>query len=182
MKERWLLLLLGAWGMGSLVLLFVAPTNFRLIDELLAHSGSQSFHSVVERVGHDATRELLRYLSSELNRKFFLLWNVVQVGLSVALVWLSRALPAARRVAAALLVAAALVGVLLIVQPLITRLGRSLDFVPRQPPPPALAQFQLLHVAYTVIELLKLVALALAALWSLRAAPRAAATASPGAG
>lgn len=178
MKDRWVLLLLGAWSMGSLVLLFVAPTNFRLVDELLSHSSNQSFRGLIERVGHDVTRELLRYLSSELNRKFFLFWNVVQLGLAVALVWLSRGLPAARRTSTALLAAAALVGVLLLLQPWITRLGRSLDFVPRQPPPPELGQFQLLHVAYTALELLKLVALALAALWSLRAAPRVAATAS----
>ena len=171
MKERSALLLLGAWVMGSLVLLVVAPTNFRLIDELLAHSDNASFRALVERVGHHEARELLRYLASELNRKFFLLWNMAQLAIAVALVAFSRPLPGGRRVRGALLTAVALVVLLLALQPMITSLGRSLDFVPREPPPPELARFQMLHVAYTVIELVKLVCAGLAGFWLLRAEP-----------
>jgi hypothetical protein len=177
MKERSALFLLGAWVMGSLVLLVVAPTNFRLIDELLSNSENASFRGLVERVGHDVTRELLRYLSSELNRKFFLLWNVAQLCIGIALVGFTRGLPGARRVHAAVQVAMWMVALLVILQPMITAFGRQLDFVPRDPPPPELARFQLLHVAYTVIELLKLVFAGLAGFWLVRAAPS---EASPG--
>ena len=47
-------------------------------------------------------------------------------------------------------------------------MGRSLDFVPRDPPPPAMATFGLLHAAYTVLELLKGGAALLAAAWLIR--------------
>lgn len=174
MKERSALILLGAWMMGSLVLLVVAPTNFRLIDELLARSENASFRGLVEHVGHDPARELLRYLSSELNRKFFMLWNVAQLAIAIALVAFSRTLPGGRRVRSALLAAVALVLLLLVLQPMITSLGRALDFVPREPPPPELARFQMLHVAYTVIELVKLVCAGLAGFWLLRAEPASA--------
>jgi hypothetical protein len=36
-------------------------------------------------------------------------------------------------------------------------LGRSLDFVPRDPAPPGMSRFWVLHAAYTSLEMLKLV-------------------------
>jgi hypothetical protein len=168
MKERLALCLLGAWSMGSVMLFVVAPTNFHLIDELLVGSDNPSFRALVDDVGRARTRELLRYLSSELNREFFWLWNVGQValaGLVLALSW--RASP--HRVRHTILAAALLVALLLIVlTPMITNVGRSLDFVPREPPPPQLARFGLLHVLYTGLDLAKLACLALATFWLLR--------------
>ena len=40
--------------------------------------------------------------------------------------------------------------------PAIVTLGRSLDFVPRQPAPPGMSRFWILHAAYTSLEMLKL--------------------------
>ena len=40
--------------------------------------------------------------------------------------------------------------------PAIVSLGRSLDFVPRDPSPPGMQRFWLLHAAYTSLEMLKL--------------------------
>src|SRR6187401_347674 len=88
MKSRWALGVLGAWLMGSLLMFMVAPTNFRLIDELLAHSSNASFHALVERDGPATARALLRYLASELNRTFFLRWNITQAALGAALIYL----------------------------------------------------------------------------------------------
>jgi hypothetical protein len=170
MKERWSLFLLGAWLMGSVILFVVAPTNFRLIDELLQHSDNPSFRATVQQVGPGPSRDLLRYLSSELNRDFFLRWNVLQTSIGAALLALSWRPPAERRVRNVVLVATLLVaGLLLVLTPLITGVGRALDFVPREPPPPDLGRFKLLHVAYTAIELVKVGCVALAAFWSLRA-------------
>ena len=156
MRARWTACLLGAWLMGSLMMFVIAPTNFRLIDELLASSGNASFHGVVERAGATPARELLRYLASELNRTFFFRWNVAQVLLGVLVLWL---LPRAARDRAAwwlaLAASAIAVSLLGVFTPLITSLGRSLDFVPRSPAPPELGRFQLLHVAYTALELVK---------------------------
>jgi hypothetical protein len=169
MKDRWLSCLLGAWVMGSVMMFVVAPTNFRLIDELLHTSSNASFHTLVDRFGSAPVRELLRYLASELNRTFFLRWNVAQLAIGAASCWLAWRLGVERRVRFALLAATLLVvGLLGAFTPLIIQLGRSLDFVPRDPAPPQLARFQLLHIAYTGIELIKLASVGLAAFWLLR--------------
>lgn len=158
--------------MGSLLMFVVAPTNFRLIDELLNGSSNASFRALVDQVGSAPVRELLRYLASELNRSFFLRWNVLQLVLGAAACWLAWRSLAERRVRLTLLAATLMVALLLgAFTPLITSIGRSLDFVPREPAPPELARFQLLHVAYTGIELTKLVCVALAGLWLMRRSP-----------
>jgi hypothetical protein len=41
--------------------------------------------------------------------------------------------------------------------PSIVTLGRSLDFVPRDPAPPGMSRFWVLHAAYTSLEMIKLV-------------------------
>lgn len=156
MKARWVLAVLGAWLLGSLMMFVVAPTNFRLIDELLMGSNNAAFHALVERLGPGEVRELLRYLASELNRTFFLRWNIAQLllgALALGLLPRRSAEPWPWRLALAATLLA--LGLLAVLTPLITSLGRSLDFVPRTPPPPELARFQALHVAYTALELIK---------------------------
>ncbi len=49
--------------------------------------------------------------------------------------------------------------------PQILSIGRSLDFVPRDPPPSELATFGFLHATYTSLEMLKLVAGIVATMW-----------------
>ena len=56
-----------------------------------------------------------------------------------------------------------------IVTPQIITLGRSLDFVPRVPPPPEMGRFGILHAAYTGLDGIKLlIGLALLARWIVR--------------
>jgi hypothetical protein len=50
-------------------------------------------------------------------------------------------------------------------QPEITAVGRGLDFVPREPAPPALSRFWVLHGAYTVLELVKLLIGVVVTVW-----------------
>ncbi len=170
-RERWAVLLLGAWAMGSVVMLGVAPTNFRVVDELLQGSSNPAFRALVEELGPARARELLRYLSSELNRHLFLAWNVAQAGLGLGALLLVRNLPVRRTVPVATRSAFAIVVGLTALTPLITQLGRALDFVPRQPPPPELARFTQLHVGYTFAELVKLVLVALAVIQLFRSSP-----------
>jgi hypothetical protein len=185
MKDRLAALLSGAWLMGSLMMFVVAPSNFHMVDELLAHSHNQSFRSLVEQLGSGATRELLRYLASALNREFFERWNVVQALLGVELCLLVTRRPGKgisraaifderwRSVRLPLVLATAIVVLLLAwAVPEITRLGRSLDFVPREPPPPELASFKRWHVAYTVLDGLKVGCVAVAAFWLTRGSSR----------
>jgi hypothetical protein len=156
MRPRWAMLVMGMWIAGSLAMLVVATQNFRTVDRLLAASTNATFSSQVKTIGQPAARELLRYLSSELNRLYFQIWNVTQVVLGLIALWLTwRSAATARWGVVAMLVVVAVMTVWL--QPEITAVGRSLDFVPREPPPPALGRFWVLHGVYTALELGKLV-------------------------
>ena len=160
--------------MGSVIMIMVATRNFRLVDELLQSSPNPQFQSFVQRWGAAPTRDLLRYLSSELNREYFQHWNIAQLALGAGTLLLlprraagdGAAERGVRRVIGLSwgLVIAMSVGL----APRIVAVGRSLDFVPHEPAPPALQQFWVLHVSYTVIELVKLGLLGLAAFWLAR--------------
>ena len=56
--------------------------------------------------------------------------------------------------------------------PAIVSLGRELDFVPRDPAPPGMSRFWVLHAAYTSLEMLKLLVGAVVAFWIVRSASR----------
>lgn len=152
MKERWALVALGAWLMGSVAMIVVATKNFHLVDQLLQSSGSVPFRALLRSLGAGALRDLLRYLSSELNRTYFLLWTSTQLLLALAC-----RLLAARDRRVWLTLALIIAGVELALTPWITQVGRTLDFVPHEPPPPELATFWKLHVFFTVADVLKLI-------------------------
>ena len=76
--------------------------------------------------------------------------------------------PAAKGVIAML---AIVVLMLVYLTPVIVNLGRELDFVPRDPPPPGMSRFWVLHAAYTSLEMLKLVA-GLGVAWVIARDPR----------
>ena len=109
---------------------------------------------------------------------FFQLWNAAQLGLGGVVLWLVWGLrsPAAVRLRWTLLAMLAVVVVLTVgITPQTLAIGRSIDFVPRDPPPPAVATFGVLHAAYTLLELAKCAAAAVAALWLVRLGPTEAA-------
>jgi hypothetical protein len=164
MTQRWAMFVLGMWIAGSLAMLVVATQNFRTVDRALSASTNATFASHVKTIGQPLARELLRYLSSELNRLYFRLWNLLQLVLGLVALWLVWGSSATARwgVIAMLAVVAVMTFWL---QPEITTLGRSLDFVPREPPPPGLSRFWVLHGIYTVLELIKLLIGVVVTVW-----------------
>ena len=128
---------LGMWLAGTILVSVVAAQNFYTIDRLLAESPNATFMSLVERIGRTEARDLLRYLSSELNRLYFQLWNVTQLVIGTLVLWL---LAANRSVAKARWGVLAMLGLVVFMivwlTPQIISLGRGLDFVPRDPAPP----------------------------------------------
>jgi len=173
MKQRWALVVIGVWLMGSICMSVVATENFYTVDRLLAAPANGPFTAMVEKLGQPAARELLRYLSSELNRLYFQMWNVAQIGLGVLALWLvagSTEQGPARKAIIAML--AIVVLMLVYLTPQIVSLGRALDFVPRDPPPPGMSRFWVLHAAYTSLEMIKLLAGAVVAFWIVRSASR----------
>src|SRR5262249_13181337 len=155
---------MGAWIAGSICSSIVATENFYTIDRLLASSPNAAFAHAVQQLGQPQARDLLRYLSSELNRLYFQMWNVAQLALGAIVLWsVARQTPRAATVVVAML--AAVVLMLVYLTPSIVSLGRELDFVPRNPEPPGMRRFWILHAAYTSLEMLKLAAGFLVAFW-----------------
>jgi hypothetical protein len=178
--RHWALVVMGAWLMGSVCTSVVATQNFYTIDRLLAASPNTHFTSAVAQLGQPQARDLLRYLSSELNRLYFQMWNAAQLVFGAIVLWLA-ARPAsedpvntgraARAVAAMLVIVVAMA---LWLTPAIVSLGRSLDFVPRDPAPPGMQRFWVLHAAYTSLEMFKLAIGGVAAWWIVKSSSRSA--------
>jgi hypothetical protein len=180
-RQRWALVLVGAWIAGSICTSVVATQNFYTIDRLLAASANASFAQAVQRLGQPQARDLLRYLSSELNRLYFQLWNVAQIAIGALTVWLIASGPRDERTSRALRTVIGMLAIVVVMlaylTPQIVAIGRSLDFVPRDPAPPAMRTFWILHGAYTSLEMIKLAAGLVVAFW-MASAPRPA-TGSP---
>ncbi|PWB77626.1 MAG: hypothetical protein C3F08_09670 [Candidatus Methylomirabilota bacterium] len=151
-----LIIALGGWIMGSILIAFVATQNFRTIDRLLSDPTAE-FSRAIAPIGHDEARVVLRYLVAELNRLYFSAWGFTQLALSATVVVASLGLRPLDR-AGVTIAATTLVIVLvsLLLSQLLLSLGRSLDFIPRTMVTQELARFRTLHMVYTGIDLLKL--------------------------
>ena len=156
MRREAATLCMGVWLMGTVCVSVVAAQDFYTIDRLLANPGNEAFASMVDEIGCGESRSFLRYLASELNRLFFQLWNLSQFGIGAAVLWLVLGIPQASKLKWPVLGMLAVVAFLTIwVTPQVLAVGRNLDFVPREPEPPSLATFRMLHATYTVLEMLK---------------------------
>lgn len=150
-------LLLGGWLLGTLLVAGVAAENFFMVDRLLASHSSAEFQQKVAPLPPGEARVVLRYLSSELNRFYFRVWGGVELVLGCALLALAMKHGKNRRLTIGLSLMLAL-GLLMLfyITPQLVEIGRGLDFVPRDTPPPELARFGSLHAAYSVLDLVKL--------------------------
>ena len=157
---------MALWLMGAVSMAVVATQDFYTIDRLLEAPPHPTFAADVQKLGHDAARDLLRYLSSELNRLFFQYWNLAQLAIGILALWLVVKLPGANKpnwgIVAMLAIA---VFVTALITPRILSVGRSIDFVPRDPPPDGLRTFGLLHATYTVFDGVELILGILVTLW-----------------
>jgi hypothetical protein len=136
------------------------------VDRLVAGSTNSVFREAVNTEQTPGARDLLWYFASELNRLYFQLWNIVQLIIGVLVLWVVSRIPNSRR--AVWGIAAMLLAVLfltVIVTPPIVNIGRDLDFVPRDPRPPALRTFGLLHATYSAITLVNLILGVLVSFW-----------------
>ncbi len=152
-----LLFLLGAWCGASVFMWLVATQNFAVAARLL-DTPSDGLADTAAALSPENLRLVLRHQASEVNRVFFNGWGLVQVPLAVA------ALALAWRIRSGKLLLA-VIGLMLLISlvlqfyavPETIRLGRLMDFVPREPPPPEEAPFWRLHGAYTALDMLKFV-------------------------
>src|SRR5262245_24820475 len=149
---------MGLWLMGTVATAVVAAENFYTIDRLLHAQPNARFAADVSKLGHDEARDLLRYLSSELNRLYFQYWNLAQLPIGILALWLVGKGPEAAKPKWGIV---AMLGIVLfltaLITPRIVSVGRALDFVPRVPPPAGLRTFGLLHATYTVFDGIELI-------------------------
>ena len=162
--------LLGLWLGGSLFLVAVVAYNFAGIKPSLEANAE-----LAVRAGFDPDDDPARKTSviwvfaSELNRAIFTAWNPVQLGLGL-LVLAAITVRCPRR--GALISSSLAVGIVLVLTfylaPQLVETGRALDFKPRDPEPPGLAEFNTLHRVYSGLAIAKIVLLLVAFLSVMR--------------
>ena len=165
-RRQWAVFCMAAWLVGTVLSAIVATVNFWVIDPLLAGSPNPAFHAAVDKLGQPLARDLLYYYSSELNRLYFQYWNVAEMAVGILALWFIVKLPVEKRVLWSIVAMLAIVLFLTAaLTPPIVSVGRSLDFVPRTPPPPELRKFGLLHAAFTVATFINIVLGILVTIW-----------------
>ncbi len=153
--------LLGAWLVGMVLIAFVAAENFFEVDRLLASPPATEYRAELQKrlapLAPGDARVALRYLSSEMNRFYFRVWGGAEIVLGGVLLLL-----AARRgndrtmtIGAGVMLALSFL-MTFYLTPQLVEVGRGLDWVPRDPPPPELGRFGMLHGAYSALDLVKL--------------------------
>ncbi len=162
--------ILGVWLGWTFFMWFLAARSFSTVDRVLNKDNPQ-FAAATQPMAPEQTRVILRHLASEINRTVFRAYGWSQVALGAFLLFLvSRQSPRDKVGLALASGMLALVMVLaFIVTPQIISIGRSIDFLPRNPPPPGFRRFWMLHGAFTSLDGAKLVAgLVLLGRWILR--------------
>ena len=157
---------MAIWLSGSVFTAVVATENFYTVDRLIAKSPNDVFRVVVETMENPPARDLLRYLSSELNRLYFQYWNIAQLPVGLVALSLVSTIPRSRLATWGIVAMLCVVLFLMVfITPPILSIGRTLDFVPRNPPPPELRTFGLLHATYSAFTLVNVVVGILVTLW-----------------
>jgi hypothetical protein len=123
--------LLGCWLLGSLFITFVATENFNIVDAVLSSPPPEA-SKMIQTLGDQNARQLLRYLAGEENRGFFQDWELAQLALGTALVGFL--LFGIEKRLLAVLAGAMLILTLFQhfkITPELDWTGRSIDFAPR---------------------------------------------------
>lgn len=167
--RSWAVFGMGLWLMGTVAVAVVATQNFYTIDRLLEAQPNPAFSAAVNKLGRPEAREVLRYLSSELNRLYFQYWNLAQMPIGIFVLWMVVKLPGSQR---AKWEVVAMLGIVLfltvVITPQMLYVGREIDFIPREPPPPQLRTFGLLHAAYTLLDGIELILGILVTTWLMK--------------
>jgi hypothetical protein len=163
---------MAVWLAGTFFIAIVATQNFYTINRLLTESPSGVFRNAVDTMTAPTVRDLLRYLSSELNRLYFQYWNLAQLPLGILTLWLVSKLPNSKQATWEIIAMLSIVlFLMLVVTPEMLMVGRTLDFVSRDPVPPGMRTFALLHTAYAVFTLINVVLGVLVTLWIQKSSP-----------
>lgn len=150
---------LGIWLGASTFMDFVAVQNFRSVDRLLGDNVDLRATDQIHKLGgREDARVFLRHFVGEQNRWFFVQWESIQIGLGLALALVILYGTSSNKLSLGICIAMLLIVLIdrLILTPEISRLGRSLDFLPYSSASPDHGKFFALHGVYSGLELLKL--------------------------
>ena len=154
--RRFVAFLLGVWLGGSLFMYVIATHNLESADRVLG-SSPPAAAKIIDSLGADSARLLLRYQASELNRVYFEYWGVAQLVIGGAVFGLL--LFATREgkwpVVTALVMVVVVAVMRFILTPDLVTFGRQLDFVANPAGTAEYARFWGVHRAYGIAELIK---------------------------
>ena len=151
--------ILGAWIASTLCMWFAATRSFATVESVRKRAEPQ-FVEITKPLGEAPTRVVLRYMASEINRTLFWGYGAVQIGFG-ALLFLLVLRQSPRHTLDIGLVATMLtlsIILTLVITPMVTSVGRSIDFLPRNPPPAVMPRFWMLQGAFTSLDGIKLLA------------------------
>lgn len=154
--NRFAAFLLGAWLLGSLFMAFVATQNFATVDRVLGAPPTEAT-KMIQTLGPDNARHLLRYMAGEENRGFFQAWELAEIVFGVALIALFL-FGSKNRILAGLTGALLLLTVFqhFRITPDLVAIGRSNEFLTGNTPGRVRSEFGKLHAIYGVVELVKI--------------------------
>ncbi len=150
--------LAGCWILGSLFMMFVATQNFSAVDRVLA-SPDAAAAPLVQTLGNENSRVLLRQLVADENAFYFESWELAEIVLGMLLAGILL-FGARQQVLAGLAVGMVALAVFqhFRVTPEMIAMARSLE------PASSRADFGRLHALYGILEIVKLgLAVAIAA-------------------
>ena len=151
--------ILGAWMMSTLCMWFAATKSFATVERVMK-GGQPQFLEITKPLGEASTRMVIRHMASEINRTLFRGYGVLQIGFGVLLflIVLRQTPRHALDISLVAIMLTLSVILTLVITPMVTSVGRSIDFLPRNPPPPIMPRFWMLHGAFTSLDGVKLFA------------------------
>ncbi len=155
--RRLVAFLLGVWLGGSLLLDAIAAHNLKSVD-LLLNSPPPPAAKLIETLGYDSARLLMRHQVSELNRVYFENWGLAQVVIGgIVFGLLLFATQEGHRTVILSFVLWGLAAVMrFILTPDLVNFGRQLDFANRPTVVAELTRFAWVHRTYGLAEVAKL--------------------------
>ena len=124
------------------------------------------FAEITKPLGEESTRMVLRHMAAEINRSVFWGYGALQIAMGAILfllVWRQKPRSHLDVGVVATMLALSII-LTVVITPWIVSLGRSIDFLPRNPPPPVMPRFWALHGSFTGLDGVKMLA-------GIRAAP-----------
>ena len=151
--------ILSAWIMSTLCMWFAATQSFGTVDRMMKSPAPQ-LAQISKPLGEESTRIVLRHAASEINRSLFWGYGVLQIVAGVILCLLVWKRKPRSHIDVGVVTTMLILVVILtaVITPWLVSLGRSIDFLPRNPPPTVMPRFWALHGTFTGLDALKLAA------------------------